>query len=83
MTELFPECIGLGIDVLGLWSAYFVGDKQCCLKALIQKTQGCLDHLLTLMDLQNIKEEKCVLIVVSLRDKDNTFIARRFYIFIS
>ena len=83
MTELFPECIGLGIDVQGLWSAYFVGDKQCCLKALFQKAQGCLEHPLTLMHLQNIKEEKCVSVVVSLRDKDNTFIAKRFDIFIS
>ena len=63
MTELFPECIGLGIEVLGLWSVYSVGDKQCDLKALLIMAQGSLEHPLTLMDLQNIKVEKCVLTV--------------------
>lgn len=40
-----------------------MGDKQCDLKALFIMAQGCLEHPLTLMDLQNIKVEKCVLIV--------------------
>ena len=63
MTELFPECIGLRIEVLGLCSVYSVGDKQCDLKALLIMAQGSLAHPLTLMDLQNIKVEKCVLTV--------------------
>lgn len=63
MTELFPECIGLGIEILGLWSVYSMGDKQCDLKALFIMAQGSLEHPLTLMDLQNIKVEKCVLTV--------------------
>lgn len=84
MAELFLDCIGLEIEGLGLWSVYFVGDKQCCfVKALFQMVQGCLENSLTLMELQNIKEETCVLLVVSLRNKDNNFIAKTFYILIS
>ena len=63
MTELFPECIGLRIEVLGLWSVYSVGDTQCALKAHFIIARGCLEHPLTLMDLHNIEVEKCVLTV--------------------
>ena len=40
-----------------------MGDKQCDLKALFIMARGCLEHPLTLMDLQNIEVEKCVLTV--------------------
>ena len=44
MTELFSECIGLETEIPGLWSVYFVGDKQYYLKALFQVAQGYLEH---------------------------------------